>query len=87
MAGIAWPGGLDAIIPFTRDICKLNFTKAHEGFSKAFNVFNEEINVCFGSEIQPQDHCPSSYEAQVQLPLLCPAHTLNIQLYIIFEFL
>ena len=48
MAGIAWPGGLDAIIPFTRDICKLNFTKAHEGFSKAFNVFNEEINVCFG---------------------------------------
>ena len=75
MAGIAWPGGLDAMISFTRDICKFNFTKVHVNFSDPFNV----SNVCFGLEIQPQDHCPSSCEAQVQSPLVCPAHALNVR--------
>ena len=75
MAGIAWPGGLDATISFTRDIWKFKVSPnshiilEHWLFPKAKLIF-----FTFGWEIQPQDHCPSSCEVQVQLPLLCPAH-------------
>ena len=44
MAGIAWPGGLDAMISFTRDIWKFKVSQIRL-YSRALPVSNSKINI------------------------------------------